>query len=146
MTTSISPQADSERSVEMLWELWRRWRMRSKTIQTDITSEQYRLLKHLSRCGPLSVSALAGFWGVSVSAMSITTQRLERSGYVTRLRSPNDQRRVSITVTPLGTSAWQEWHQTRVQALAQVLETLPQADQTDLQRILNKLLDTPQEF
>ena len=140
MKQTTNPPSDAEQVVEMLWELWRTWRVRSKTVETDITSEQYRLLKHMTREGPLSVSALAAFWGVSASTMSIATRRLERAGYVTRLRSADDLRTVAVTVTSAGREAWERWHQQRIHALAPLIGRLGQADQDSLARMLEILL------
>ena len=48
------------------------------------------------------VSELAGHLGVTASTVSITVDRLERGGYVTRRRDPHDGRRVALRVTAAG--------------------------------------------
>jgi DNA-binding MarR family transcriptional regulator len=141
MKESMQSPQGSETVVELLWELWRNWRVRSKTVETDITSEQYRLLKHMSRFGSLSVSALAEYWGVSASAMSIAMRRLEHTGYVSRVRSENDQRTVKISVTESGRQAWQRWHTQRIHSMVPAVERLSPEDQNTLRRLLQTLVD-----
>ncbi len=140
MKESIKGPQGPEAIVELLWDLWRHWRVRSKSVETDITSEQYRLLKHMSYYGPLSISALAEYWGVSASSMSIAMRRLEHAGYVSRLRSEDDQRSVKISVTDQGIAAWKRWHTQRIHTVAPAVERLSPEEQQTLERLLQRLL------
>jgi DNA-binding MarR family transcriptional regulator len=62
--------------------------------QTDL-----RCLGRLHNAGPMTAGALARACGLSPGAMTTAVDRLERAGYVRRVRSETDRRRVSVEVT-----------------------------------------------
>jgi DNA-binding MarR family transcriptional regulator len=49
--------------------------------------------------GPLSAGALAKATGLTTGAMTAALDRLERSGYVRRVRDTGDRRRVLVEIT-----------------------------------------------
>jgi len=65
------------------------------------------IVLHLLEQGPLSQAELARAARVQTQTMSRTLERLEREGFVARVRDDRDQRRLSVTRTDAGTSAWQ---------------------------------------
>jgi len=65
------------------------------------------IVLHLLEPGPLSQAELARAARVQTQTMSRTLERLERDGYVSRVRDDRDQRRHSVTRTDAGTAAWQ---------------------------------------
>src|ERR1043166_5840382 len=67
-----------------------------------ISAHQPSILDHLDDVEGTSVLDLARHMGVTPSTMSLTVDRLERDGYVTRERSQEDRRRVDLRLTPSG--------------------------------------------
>jgi DNA-binding MarR family transcriptional regulator len=59
-----------------------------------------RCLDVLGRVGQLSAGQLAGATGLTTGAMTAALDRLERTGYVQRVRDLNDRRRVLVEATP----------------------------------------------
>ncbi|KGJ78370.1 hypothetical protein GY21_07070 [Cryobacterium roopkundense] len=66
------------------------------------------IVLHLLGSGPLSQAELAREARVQTQTMSRTLERLEREGYVARVRDERDQRRHSVTRTDAGTAAWKQ--------------------------------------
>jgi len=69
-----------------------------KTLSTHLAS----ILDHLQSELPLTVSDLARHLGVTESTMSIQTSKLQRAGYVRRVRDEKDRRRIRLSLTAAG--------------------------------------------
>lgn len=67
-----------------------------------ISAHQASVLDHLDDVEGTSLLDLARHMGVTPSTMSLTVDRLERGGYVTRERSASDRRRVDLLLTASG--------------------------------------------
>lgn len=128
--------------VDTLLEFMRVVRRRTHPVRRgEITPEQYGLLRRLDKCGPLSVGELAGQLGISSSAATMACQRLERQGLVTRLRSPDDERVVRVTLTPQGRARVAQWRAARRELVAGLVEALTPDEQSHLNRLLRRILD-----
>lgn len=60
-----------------------------------------RCLDIIDREGPVAAGRLADLSGLTTAAVTAVVDRLERSGYVRRLRDSSDRRRVLVELTPL---------------------------------------------
>jgi MarR family transcriptional regulator, organic hydroperoxide resistance regulator len=60
------------------------------------------ILDHLDTQPPLTLSSLAKHLDVTQSTISLQIDKLQRAGYVLRLRDTQDRRRVSVVLTPRG--------------------------------------------
>jgi DNA-binding MarR family transcriptional regulator len=128
--------------VDTLLELMRVIRRRTHPVRRgEMTPEQYGLLRRLDACGPLSVGDLAGRLGVSPSAATMACQRLERQGLVSRVRSPEDERVVRVTLTPEGRQRVAQWRAARRELVAGLVEVLAPEEQVALTRLLRRILD-----
>jgi MarR family transcriptional regulator, organic hydroperoxide resistance regulator len=67
-----------------------------------LTGPQLWALKTLSRRGALAITDLAEALAVQPSTLSVLVDRLERRGFVRRLRPREDRRFVEIALTPAG--------------------------------------------
>ncbi|HLK67289.1 MAG TPA: MarR family transcriptional regulator [Bryobacteraceae bacterium] len=67
-----------------------------------LSAHQASVLDHLDDVESTSLFNLARHMGVTASTMSLTVDRLERGGYVTRERNAADKRRVDLRLTPSG--------------------------------------------
>ena len=76
--------------------------VRDEESRKVISSHQASILDHLDDVEGTSLLDLAKHMGVTPSTMSLTVDRLERGGYVTRERSKQDKRRVDLRLTPSG--------------------------------------------
>ncbi|HEV3199935.1 MAG TPA: MarR family transcriptional regulator [Bryobacteraceae bacterium] len=76
--------------------------IRDQQTETVLSAHQASVLDHLDDVDSTSLFALARHMGVTASTMSLTVDRLERGGYVTRARSTADRRRVDLRLTASG--------------------------------------------
>ena len=67
-----------------------------------LSRHQASILDHLDEIDPTTLNDLAGHMGVTAGTMSVSIDRLERQGYVTRLRDAADKRRVHLRLTSAG--------------------------------------------
>jgi DNA-binding MarR family transcriptional regulator len=67
-----------------------------------LSRHQASILDHLDEIDPTTVNDLARHMGVTASTVSLAIDRLERKGYVARLRDGADRRRVHVRLTSAG--------------------------------------------
>jgi DNA-binding MarR family transcriptional regulator len=67
-----------------------------------LSRHQASVLDHLDEVDPMTLNDLARHMGVTAGTMSLTIDRLERKGYVARLRDTSDRRRVHLRLTSAG--------------------------------------------
>lgn len=67
-----------------------------------LSRHQASILDHLDEVEPTTLNDLARHMGVTAGTMSLAIDRLERKGYVVRLRDTADRRRVHLRLTTGG--------------------------------------------
>ena len=67
-----------------------------------LSRHQASILDHLDEIDPLTLNDLARHMGVTAGTMSLSIDRLERKGYVVRMRDAADKRRVHLRLTSAG--------------------------------------------
>ena len=98
-------QADVETVLECYPRIYfacHRRHVRDEQTAAVLSAHQASVLDHLDSVEGTSLLDLARHMGVTPSTMSLTVDRLERGGYLTRERSPQDKRRVDLLLTPSG--------------------------------------------
>ncbi len=108
--------------------------------QDDLTPQQFWLLRHLSRTGPLWIGELAGALGITTGSATVALKRLEKAGLVTRVRSNLDERKVQVALTEQGTLRIEAWRQNRVEQVAHLLEIFNPQEQQVLAGFIERLL------
>jgi MarR family transcriptional regulator, organic hydroperoxide resistance regulator len=76
--------------------------IRDPQTQRLLSRHQASILDHLDEIEPTTVMDLAGHMGVTAATMSLSIDRLERKGYVVRLKDAKDRRRVHVRLTTAG--------------------------------------------
>src|SRR5436309_9272816 len=76
--------------------------VRDPQTQRLLSRHQASVLDHLDEVEPTTLMDLARHMGVTPGTMSIAIDRLERKGYVVRLRDTADRRRVHVRLTSAG--------------------------------------------
>jgi DNA-binding MarR family transcriptional regulator len=76
--------------------------VRDPQTQRLLSRHQASILDHLDELEPRSVVQLASHMGVTAGTMSLSLDRLERKGYVTRVKDAKDKRRVHVRLTTGG--------------------------------------------
>lgn len=85
-----------------LYAAMRRNRARLAGDATGLSLAQLALLEAVAADGPLPVGEVASQAGVSGPNATRMLKQLEQSGVVTRTRSPQDERKVEVALTPQG--------------------------------------------
>ena len=70
--------------------------------QRLLSRHQASVLDHLDEQDATTLNGLARHMGVTAATMSLTIDRLERKGYVVRVRDIADRRRVNVRLTAAG--------------------------------------------
>lgn len=76
--------------------------VRDPLSQRLLSRHQASVLDHLDDVDPISLNGLARHMGVTPATMSLTIDRLERTGYVVRIRDTADRRRVQLRLSSAG--------------------------------------------
>jgi MarR family transcriptional regulator, organic hydroperoxide resistance regulator len=76
--------------------------VRDPQTQRMLSRHQASILDHLDELEPTTVMALAAHMGVTAATMSLAIDRLERKGYVVRMKDAKDRRRVHVRLTLAG--------------------------------------------
>ena len=109
MNCVILPEMTRVAEVETVLECYpqiyfacHRRHVRDPQTQAVMSAHQAGVLDHLDTVEGTALHRLAQHMGVTASTMSLTIDRLERGGYVTRSRNKTDKRRVDLRLTPAG--------------------------------------------
>ena len=76
--------------------------VRDEAKDRTLSRHQASILDHLDEIDPTSTNQLARHMGVTAGTMSMSIDRLERQGYVVRVRDTADRRRVHLRLTTAG--------------------------------------------
>jgi MarR family transcriptional regulator, organic hydroperoxide resistance regulator len=103
-------------------------RVRDPQTGSELSAHQASILDHLDAVEPTSMTDLAAHMGVTAATMSLAIDRLERRGYVQRMRDPGDGRRVRLRVTTAGVRVREAKSVLDPARVEQVLDQLSPAD------------------
>ena len=120
--------------------------IRDERSETVISAHQASVLDHLDDIEGTSLLDLARHMGVTASTMSLTVDRLERGGYVTRERSGGDRRRVDLRLTPAGVGIKRQQKVLEPELVAAVLDHLNERDRRRALKGLELLAKAASEF
>ncbi|HEV3410581.1 MAG TPA: MarR family transcriptional regulator, partial [Chthoniobacterales bacterium] len=76
--------------------------VRDPETQWLLSRHQASILDHLDEIDGITLNDLARHMGVTPATMSLAIDRLEKKGYVIRLRDTVDRRRVQLRLTSAG--------------------------------------------
>lgn len=128
---TLSPELVADDLRPVLLRLARE--LRKETEQLGVTARQATLLWLVKRSPGLSLAELAAEEGISPPALSGHVDRLERAGFLERVRSTEDRRRVGLRLTDEGVKLMRRIRARRTTWLAERLQHLEPAE---LERVL----------
>jgi DNA-binding MarR family transcriptional regulator len=109
-------------------------RLHKADAALGVSSTRLSALSVLVLGGPRTLGQLADAEGVTDPSMTRLVRAMEAEGLVARSRSPHDARLVIIRATEQGAEVLQRGRDQRVAVLADLVRTLPDADQRCLDR------------
>ncbi len=107
----------------------------------DITSAQYVILVNLAN-GVDSASALCKGVSYDPGAMTRMVDRLERKGFVRRVRSPEDRRVVKLVLTEEGKAVYPKLLASATAVMNRKLHGFSKAEARQLEDLLQRILDS----
>jgi DNA-binding MarR family transcriptional regulator len=107
--------------------LWARRGMPARMSSTSITT-----LDSLEYSGPMRITDLAEFQGVTQPGMTTLVNRLAADGYAERFPDPTDGRATLVRITPAGRQVLTERHAARSAAIGAAIARLPGEQQQAL--------------
>jgi DNA-binding MarR family transcriptional regulator len=156
--------AASDRNVEQFFELMQRFvRLRPTFVapeplahfkreldslrggegKPDDRTSVHRLLMTLARADqPPSMGELSAELGVPLSTATRAVDWLVAGAFAERLDDPSDRRTVRIRMTPKGQKIYQAFAEFNRQRIARVLRAFTPAEQAQLLKLMNRLLDS----
>lgn len=120
--------------------------VRDEQTQAVLSAHQASVLDHLDDVEGTSLVSLARHMGVTASTMSLTVDRLERGGYVTRERSEGDRRRVDLLLTPAGVRIKRQQKVLEPELVEAMLQRLDEATRAEALRGLELLAEASREL
>ncbi len=120
--------------------------IRDESARCDVSAHQASVLDHLDDIEATSLLDLAQHMGVTPSTMSLTIDRLERGGHVTRERSKADRRCVELRLTPSGLRIKRQQKVLEPTLVAAVLARLEPASRRQALHGLNLLAEASAEM
>lgn len=94
-------------------------------LPRDMSLTSIATLSTLERTGPRRITDLAAIQGVAQPSMTTLITNLERAGYVERRSHPDDRRVALVAVTPEGATYIHTRRRTGAEAIAELVENLP---------------------
>src|ERR671915_1243784 len=113
--------------------------LRKETEQLGVTARQATLLWLVKRRPGLSLAELAAEEGISPPALSGYVDRLERAGFLQRVRSTEDRRRVGLRLTDDGVKLMRRIRARRTTLLAERLQGLDDTEREAIERAIPAL-------
>jgi DNA-binding MarR family transcriptional regulator len=126
--------------AEQFDELYGRlWRALFKGDVEDLSQHERQLLHHVSDEKGTPLGMVANHLGIPKSSASERVKSLERRGFLTRRRDPDDERRLSIVLTDLGVARVRRDSVLDVVRLAAALKKISPEDKKALLAGLERL-------
>jgi len=112
-----------------------------KNMVTDITPNQFIVMKQIHDAGQMTVSEVAEQLGVSLSAVTSQVDRLYAGGFVERGRDDKDRRLVWLRLTQKGLEMVKKCLESRLRVVERYFGQLPEEDLEKLMEICTKVLE-----
>jgi len=117
----------------------RLWRALLKADTEDLTQHELQLLHHIPTAKGVPLGAVARHLGIPKSSASEQVKSLERRGFLTRHRDPEDERQLSIVLTDAGVARVRRDSVLDLVRLAAALKKVPAEDRRALLTGLERL-------
>ena len=114
---------------------------RQLSIRHSLTGPQLVCLRQLVQQGPMTPGRLAREVSLSPATISGILDRLERRGYVTRSRRPEDKRQVLVAITTRGRELTGRTPPPLHERFTRRLAELPESRQAEIHRVLGEVVE-----
>ena len=109
-----------------------------------VTVHQLEALRHLCRCGGMTMAELAGVQGIGLSSATALADRLLRQGLAQRTSDPNDRRVVRLVPTDGARQLVDRFAAAKRRTALDALTALDDDEAATLLALLSKIAGTPE--
>lgn len=106
---------------------------------SGLTPQQNHTIELVGNEGPVRMKVLAEKLSVTMGTLTVMINRLEKTGYVSRKKDPDDGRGFLITLTEKGEQIHHEHHDYHLKLVEDILHQLSTREASDLLDILRKI-------
>ena len=111
--------------------------------QMGLSGTDHKALDLAARAeGPLTAGRIAQLTGLSTGAVTGVIDRLERAGFVRRVRDEVDRRKVLVEILPFDEEKYAPLFSSAMIAMEQVLERYSPAERVVAERFMRDLIET----
>ena len=109
--------------------------------EAGLRPPSYGVLSWIDRLEPVSQKQISVRLGLDPSDLVSVVDTLERAGFVSRSRDPQDRRRYSLTLTPLGRKRLRRLHSVAAAVEDELLAPLDAAEREVFHRLVQRVVD-----
>ena len=106
---------------------------------SGLTPQQNHTIEMVGNEGPIRMKPLAKKLSVTMGTLTVMIDRLEKTGYVSRLKDPEDGRGFIIQLTRKGENIHHEHHSYHLKLVEDIIHILKPAEAGQLLTILEKI-------
>ncbi|MCD6105568.1 MAG: MarR family transcriptional regulator [Thermosipho sp. (in: Bacteria)] len=130
----------AERLERILREICFRIKVKGRKVlkKYPITPAQFDLMQKIYFTGPKTMTELSGNLGIAKSTTTGLVSRLEKDGFLERVKSSDDKRVINVSLTEKGKKVIDEVIIERVQFIKSVLQSMPEQFENELIDLLEK--------
>ncbi|MDK2885855.1 MAG: MarR family transcriptional regulator, organic hydroperoxide resistance regulator [Thermosipho sp. (in: thermotogales)] len=134
----------AERLERILREICFRIKVKGREVlkKYPITPAQFDLMQKIYFTGPKTMGELSTNLGIAKSTTTGLVNRLEKDGFLERIKSNDDKRVITVSLTEKGKKVIDEVINERVQFIRNVLESMPEHFEDELINLLEKFNDS----
>lgn len=129
-TTTAAEVETLLRAYPRIYFACHRRHVRDPATRRVLSAHQASILDHLDAVDGLALTDLARHMGVTAGTMSVAIDRLVRKGYVRRVRSRADQRRLELRLSESGLRIREQQSVLAPELVEALLEQLPAAERS----------------
>jgi len=107
---------------------------------TELTPTQMHAVETLGHCSEVRMKELAQRLGITTGTLTVTVDKLEKKGLVTRIQNSEDRRSWRVALTEAGASLFRQHHRFHVEFTRDILQEISPQEQQEFSRILGIVL------
>lgn len=106
---------------------------------TGLSPQQNHTIEIVGTEGSIRMKPLAEKLGITTGTLTVMIDRLEKAGFLERMRDPSDRRAFNVVLTEKGREIYQEHHTYHLKLAEDIVGCLDEKETERFARILEKI-------